>query len=83
MKIAAIAATTLLAACASTAQEPAEPGIANAERFGPDDRIGALNHVTPEKTAAAAALVAQARPSPSAWSQAATRRPTGRAPTTW
>ncbi|MEL6209168.1 MAG: cyclase family protein, partial [Pseudomonadota bacterium] len=69
--IAAAALLTSLAACA-TAQEPAsEPAATAAEAapaaterptwanspFGPDDRLGAINHLSPEKTAAAAKLI--------------------------
>jgi len=66
--IATAALLASLAACAS-AQEPAQdaasPAMAEADArpdwarapFGPDDRLGAVNHITPEKTAAAARLI--------------------------
>lgn len=61
MRFAAIAAAALLAGCASIAQEPApsasDAPATNAAAFGTDDRLGAMNHLTPEKTAAAAKLV--------------------------
>ncbi|MEO0982043.1 MAG: cyclase family protein [Pseudomonadota bacterium] len=59
MKAIAIgAAAALLAACA-TAEE--ESNAALPSPFGPEDRLGAVNHLSAEKTAAAAALVQEGR----------------------
>ena len=48
-------------ACAQTEgifdPNPKPPSEWAASEFGPDDRLGALNHLTPEKTASAAQLV--------------------------
>lgn len=65
--IAPIAAACILAGCVvaqtpGDADRPAE--VADdwtVSPWGPDDRLGAVNHLTPEKTAAAAALVRQGK----------------------
>lgn len=55
--LATLAALALTAACAHA--EP--PADWPASPHGADDRIGAVNHITPEKTATAAALVTQGK----------------------
>jgi kynurenine formamidase len=41
--------------------------LSNWNRWGPDDRLGTLNHLTPERRAAAAATVTVGRPVSCAW----------------
>ncbi|MEL7129615.1 MAG: cyclase family protein [Pseudomonadota bacterium] len=53
MKYLAVLALTGLSACLAWPQKTDVP----TSRFGPDDRLGALNHLTPEKTADAAKLI--------------------------
>ncbi len=55
MKKLGLIAAAALAACVSVAEEPAEDWTAS--RYGEADRLGAINNLTPEKTAAAAELV--------------------------
>lgn len=55
MKKLGLIAAAALAACVSAAEEPAEDWTAS--RYGEADRLGAMNNLSPEKTAAAAALV--------------------------
>jgi kynurenine formamidase len=66
MKRILLATTALLAACSNfssgIAEPPATAGAAAKEdwypsRFGPDDRLGAMNNLSPEKTAEAAKLI--------------------------
>jgi kynurenine formamidase len=66
MKRILLATTALLAACSQfssgIAEPPATAGATAREewypsRFGPDDRLGAMNNLTPEKTAEAAKLI--------------------------
>lgn len=66
MKRILLATTALLAACSQfssgIAEPPATAGAAAKEewypsRFGPDDRLGAMNNLSPEKTAEAAKLI--------------------------
>jgi kynurenine formamidase len=56
--LAAWIVAVLLAAGAAHAQQPRCP---TASRFGPDDQIGNLNHVTPAKTLAAVRLVTRGK----------------------
>ncbi|MEO0722043.1 MAG: cyclase family protein [Pseudomonadota bacterium] len=61
MKHVAIAAA-LLAGCSSVAQEPvASDGDWTVSKYGETDRLGAANNLSPEKTAAAAALVTEGK----------------------
>lgn len=66
MKRILLATTALLAACSQfssgIAEPPATAGAAAKEewypsRYGPEDRIGAMNNLSPEKTAEAAKLI--------------------------
>lgn len=66
MKRILLATTALLAACSQfssgIAEPPATVGAAAKEewypsRFGPEDRLGAMNNLSPEKTAEAAKLI--------------------------
>ncbi|MEM9669605.1 MAG: cyclase family protein [Pseudomonadota bacterium] len=61
MRLVMIISVVALSACLAWPQnetaEPTAPVPTNAERFGPDDRLGALNHLSAEKTAAAAKLI--------------------------
>lgn len=66
MKRILLATTALLAACSQfssgIAEPPATVGATAKEewypsRFGPDDRLGAMNNLSPEKTAEAAKLI--------------------------
>lgn len=58
VRLAAWAFVTLIAAGAAGEQEKRCP---TASRFGPDDQVGNLNHVTPAKTLAAAKLVTRGK----------------------
>lgn len=61
MKHVAIAAA-LLAGCSSVAQEPvASDGDWTVSKYGETDRLGAANNLSPDKTAAAAALVTEGK----------------------
>jgi len=56
----------LLAACAAAAifaagAAQAQPRCQTASRFGPNDEVGNLNHVTPAKTLAASKLLTQGK----------------------
>ncbi|MEM8634971.1 MAG: cyclase family protein [Pseudomonadota bacterium] len=61
MRQLAVLGVATLTACLAWPQDEVtagdDPVPANAERFGADDRLGAMNHLTPEKAAAAADLV--------------------------
>jgi kynurenine formamidase len=67
MKLASHRAATLLAACAIAAVCASGPAQAQQQRcitdskFGPNDEVGNLNHVTPAKTLAATKLVTQGK----------------------
>ncbi|MEL6567894.1 MAG: cyclase family protein [Pseudomonadota bacterium] len=58
MRLTGIAAAILLTAGCATAEPPSEWPVSP---HGADDRIGAINHITPAKTAAAAALVTEGK----------------------
>jgi len=51
----------LLAVLIAAAPLSAQPATCQKSRFGPDDQIGNLNHVTPEKTLAATKLVTRGK----------------------
>jgi kynurenine formamidase len=55
--VASCALTTLIAIAASGQQKP----CLTASKFGPDDQIGNMNYVTPEKTLAATRLVTKGK----------------------
>ncbi len=57
-RLAACAVAVVLVAGAARAEEPRCP---TASKFGPDDMVGNLNHVTPAKTLAAAKLVTRGK----------------------
>ena len=62
--ILAASALLLTAGCANAqSDEPADEAPADwtVSQWGPDDRLGAVNRLTPEKTAAAAALVTEGK----------------------
>lgn len=57
MKRLGVIAAAALTACISTAEEPAGEADWTVSRYGEADRLGAMNNLSPEKTAAAAALI--------------------------
>ncbi|MFN7180794.1 cyclase family protein [Hyphomonas sp.] len=66
MKRILLATTALLAACSQLSSGIAEPPVTSEaavrgewypSRYGPDDRLGAMNNLSPEKTAEAAKLI--------------------------
>ena len=67
MRLAAHHPTRLFAACAvaaalaAGAAEAQQPRCLTASKFGPDDEVGNLRHVTPAKTLAAAKLVTRGK----------------------
>ena len=56
-----LAACAVAAALAAGAAEAQQPRCLTASKFGPDDEVGNLRHVTPAKTLAAAKLVTRGK----------------------
>lgn len=56
-----LAAATFLVLCAVRGASAEDTRCVTASKFGPDDQIGNLHHVTPEKTLAASKLVTRGR----------------------